>query len=248
MTKKHKTTIRHIISIIGVTAIFVITCYSIVFADTYTTTYDTATFDVEVNNEPYQEISDGCSGAMDLLNPNEVSGNLLARSGDRYGSDICKIEIIHNNPSTQFSVFVGNSNPGFMSDGTNAFSDADNAGGDCLVDTSGNTEDEEFGYRIQAVSMVSGVDTQVDPECSVTYDATTTAPNEYIFDIEYGENPDEVFRSAGSGTYPTCFSGDCSFNLKVAANVEWNTYADTTYSQLSTGGSYTVSVVVAPYP
>jgi hypothetical protein len=205
-------------------------------------------FDLTVTVNGYNGITDGCTGTLDLQNPNEVSGNLRAQTGDYYGSDACNIEIIHTDPTTQFSVYITRANPGSMSDGTNTFADIANASAtDCVADTGGNTNDEELGYRIQNVSVVSGVGVRTDGECSVAYNATATAPNEYLFDIEY-ENADEIIRSTGSVPYPVCFPGDCSFDLKVAANVAWGTYADTTYDESSVGGAFTTTVSVVPYP
>lgn len=249
MTKKHKTTIRNIISIIGVTAIFVITCYSIVFADTYSTQYDADSFDLTLNAGTYAAAIDDCTvgleGAIELINPNEPTGNLRAQSGDHYGSGICPIEIIFNDPSQKLSVLISQATTGDLNNGSGApFHRIDNALGDCTIDTGGNTDEEEFGYRLENVSVVSNVNVDTNSDCGVAYNATATSPNEYIFDLEYG-NDDQVIYSDGSFPYPTCFPTDCTFDLKVAANVAWNTVADTTYSQAQLG-SYYVSIDVVP--
>jgi hypothetical protein len=190
---------------------------------------DTATMDIGVQS--YQQITNDCTNAITLQtpdiagsrhNPKAVEGPAPAQ-GYYYAYETCNIEVQHNDPDTNFNVTYAKSQPFNLgnSNGSYTYTNIDNAGGDCLVDTTGNTDDEEFGYRIENISLATGVDVQNDTECiGIAYNATSGS-DEYVFDIEYSDQSDLIIQKS-SGT-AVCGPNDCTFDLKGVANVSWDT-------------------------
>lgn len=246
--KKNNKKIRKYIVTLCFIGILTTMLYSIVSADTYTTEYDSDTFDLIVNADSYAAATDDCTGGLQLENPNDPAGILLAKSGDHYGTDTCPIEVTFNDPTQKLDVKIHRSSGNLNDGGTATFDNIDNASGDCTIDTGGNTDEEEFGYRIENVSVVSNINVDTDSECGVDYNANATAPDEYLFDLKYDDvnnDPDRVLYSYGTVPYPTCFPTDCTFDLKASANVAWDTPADRTYSQGGLG-SFFIFVDVVP--
>lgn len=248
MNKNNKTIRKYIVTVclVGILATMM---YSIVSADTYTTEYDSDTFDLLVDVDSYAAAIDDCTGGLTLTNPNEPTGNLRAQSGDHYGTDTCPIEVIFNDPTEKLEVQISQSGSDNINDnGTAVFDKIDNGTGDCTIDTSGNTDEEEYGYRIENVSVVSNINVETDSECSVAYNASATSPDEYLFDLELGSNKDTVLYSYGSVPYPTCFANDCTFDLKASANVAWDTPADRSYSYGELGSYFIIIDVITASP
>ncbi|MBA4336460.1 hypothetical protein C0416_01625 [bacterium] len=214
-------------------------------------TYDTDNFDLNINVNGYQTLSNNCSGSFDL-------GTLEASNGNRYNSDKCAIDFFHNDPATKFAIYVNKTETYALSDTASiqSFADINNVGSDCVMDSAGNTDEEEFGYRIDEVVLSDAVNitVQTDPTCSVAYNAAATAPDEYFFDLadddSTGMANNKIIQSAGTAPYPVCLSGECSFSLLMGVNVGWDTLADVTYSKFrGTSANYTVivtSTIITP--
>lgn len=211
--------------------------------------YDSTTMNLSVGVNTYEEITDSCNGAITLLTPS-IEGsrhNPKAQAGYHYAYETCNIEIQHNNPDTNFDVFYRKTAPPSLSDNSSTylFEDIDNQL-DCGVDTSGNTDEEKFGYRLTNVSLPTGISVQEDSDCLANFDTEISGDDEYMFAIIYSESAEELIiqKSAGS---TICGPGNCTFDIKVTANVAWET-EPVTYSHFAGAGLFATSVTISEQP
>lgn len=208
-------------------------------------TSDTFNLTVDVNS--YQSIENDCPSGISLAVP-AIGEPLSAQDGRRYGKGSCGITIVHNDPTADFYLDLGKTQPALIGD-TYALTPAheipeiNNAGqADCLIDTSGNTDEEKIGYKLQSVVLEPGFNVSADKngecnsiigEITVYYDGTRnlgapTPPYEHLFDLEYSEGADVdtvIYKIGGTSV---CLGTDCTFDLQVEANIAWDTYANLT--------------------
>lgn len=246
-----KTKIRNSLSYIRVLLVIAIVVLLVVpvFAETYDT--DTLTLSIEVSS--YGAASDDCDGGITLLTP-LIEGsrhNPKAQAGYHYAYGTCGIEIQHNNPDTIFDVFYRKTAPASLSDNSiipYTFNDIDHSGvpPDCSVDTTGNTDEEKFGYRLTNVSLPAGVSVQEHGTCEANFDAEIPGDDEFMFAIIYSESNEELIIRKSTGD-AICGPGDCTFDIKATANVAWET-APVTYFRFEGAGPFTTKVLVSEQP
>lgn len=244
--KNLKIRLFKIIALIAIVCVMGLATFSVVSADTYTSTYDTGTIGLQVTNATYQEIDAACAT---LTIEKSGGGNLQSTTANRYGTGSCTVTVRHNDPQEDIYITYSKPEPGNLSDsaGSDTISNIDNAT-TCVIKTNGSdTINEQVGYRVENVTspLQAGVQTDSETACSgIAYNATATAPDEYLFDIEYSDNKDLIIHS----TSTTCFQNQCQFDINAQANVVWATVPDTYAYNSATLNAFATTVQVSTTP
>ena len=105
----------------------------------------------------YMEITNECSGSLSITDANSgglngVGNPMQNHNADRYGTGTCKVHITSSKAGWQLLYGMASGETGLTTAGTYTMDSIDNAGGDCSIDTSGNTEEEEYGFLVEIVS------------------------------------------------------------------------------------------------
>ncbi len=245
-TNKLKNRLFKILSLVGAVSAVSIVLFAITYADTYTSTYDSDTISLQVSNATYQAIDAACAT---LTIEKSGGGNLQSTTANRYGTGSCTVTVEHNDPREDINISYSKSAPGNLSDsaGSDTMTDIDNTS-TCVIKTDGSdTVNEQLGYRVENVTtpLQSAVQTDSETACSgIAYNANATAPDEYLFDIEYADNADTIIHA----TNTTCFQTQCQFDISAQANVVWTTTPDTYAYNSSTLGNFTTTIIVSTTP
>lgn len=245
-TSKLKNRLFKILSLIGIVSAASIAFFSIVSADTYTSTYDTDTIDLKVSNATYQAVDVGCAT---LIVEKGTGGNLQATTANRHGTGRCTVTVEHNDPLEDIYISYSKPASGNLSDsaGSDTMTNINNAT-TCVIKNDGSdTTNEQVGYFVSGVTtpLQAGVQTDSETACSgIAYNATIADPDDYLFDIEHVSNADLIIHS----TSTTCFQSECQFDINTSANVIWGTVPDTYAYNSSTLGAFTTTITLSTTP
>ena len=150
------------------------------------------------------------------------------KNGQRYGTGTCQFTI-DTSTNTAWKVLYGASCASCVFDdvlGSNTLTKIDNIGGDNVIDTTGDTSQEEYGFNIATdeVHLTTG-NVETDATVGQKYDNWTdvTGDSSYVFDIPaYGsENKILEDNTLGAITNPANY-----FDLNVYLNIANDTVAD----------------------
>lgn len=162
----------------------------------------------------YMEIDNDCS---DVITVETGTATPLKYSpGKMYGSGTCTFTL--TSTDTTWKLYYSRISDGaILNDGTGTYiwDPIDNAGADCTVDNTGNTDDEEYGFNISGLTGFGTATVQTDSECSSLYSSTD------VFDIETLTNKNLIID--GSGTTIT----GATLDLVIHANIDINTVPET---------------------
>jgi hypothetical protein len=171
----------------------------------------------------------GCSNSITLTDGSATGraiGQLVRNTnGDRYGTGTCAIQA--SSTLTDWQILFG------KAVGTTAFEDVtqtynideiDNAGADCIIDTTGATQEEEYGYNIttntsDADNTLINGGVQTNTTCSAAYNSSSS-----FFNIENSGSEDAIVKVTGNA-----ISNDADFVLNMHANLSSATEHGTTY-------------------
>ncbi len=161
----------------------------------------------------YMEISNDCS---DVIAVDNVGNPLQYKPNGMYGSGSCTFTL--TSTDTAWDLYYSKiSDASILNDGTGTYvwADIDNAGADCTVDNTGNTEDEEYGFNLTSLTGFGSAIVETDAECSSLYTSSD------VFDIETLTNKNKIIEGNG-----TTISG-ATLDLVIHANVDRYTAAET---------------------
>jgi len=182
----------------------------------------------QFNVGDYMEITNTCSDTINITDANSgglngVGSFMQNHNADRYGTGTCKVYITSSKAGWQLLYGMASGETGLIS-GTNDIDSIDNAGGDCSIDTSGNTEEEEYGFLVETLSSNLNGKVQKDANCNSDYYNTTTD----TFNVESNGSENTLFKDLATNIT------DGIFNLIMRANIDRFTYQ----------GSYTLDTTL----
>ena len=187
--------------------------------------YDSANPYLNVNVNSYAQVDNDCSNVLAIKDANHPGNNIRPAYGYMYGNDSCRIDFGYNDPTQTYEIKFGKTQPydlyctGTSCDctaGVNCEFDNINNPTDYVMDYTGVTDDEEFGFHIDEVAVATG-NIGIDPETGEDYNNTS-----FVYDVEYisgsgaGLDPDILIDSSAPAACPY---GSCHFKLVLHANV-----------------------------
>lgn len=172
----------------------------------------------------YMEISNSCS---DVITVETGGATPLKYPSGLYGSGTCEFTITATDGA--WNLYYVKASPGLsLNDGTGTYvwSEIDNAGGDCEIDTTGSTPEEEYGFNIANLTgvLLTTAIVQANSDCSLICTTGEYDESDCMFNIDDYASWATSMIIDGNGSTPSSETFDLVIHANIDAGTEPETY------------------------